>query len=476
MKVVFVVSHLGMFLRHFSRVGLLLSKNGHSIVVLHDPGPKRPKGPDVKVSNEAIVALQEEIEGFKTGPTLVRSDWWWRKPLRLSRELLNYTFYLKPGHPSPGLVRKATSFVPAPARIAVKNPLAPRLLANDSIQRGLHWVENVAPPGPNITRWLARNRPDVVVASPYIYSRSKQTDYVKAAAALGIPTVVPVASWDNLTTKGVFQVMPDLIVVWNRALAQEVVALHDVPQERVRITGAPTFDFMFEMEPSLDRESFCKRVGIDPARPYVVYLGSSTTISGDETPYARQFTDSLEANPRTRDFSVLVRPHPLNGSIWSRFSAENAVVWPQGGRINDTLESRKDYFNTLFHSVAVVGVNTSAFLEAAIVDRPCVAVLTQHYRAVQTELGHFHHLLKGGFLDVAQTFEESTQLLDAIRHGADSKAMGRRRFVREFIKPWGVDREPSGILAEVIEAAAQGASTERWSIKEVQQRPAVEAY
>ena len=476
MKVLFVVSHLGMFVRHFSRAGLQLSRNGHSIVVLHDPGPKRPKGPDIKVSKEAVVALKSEIEELEIGLTAVRSDWWWRKVLRLSRELLNCAFYLKPSHPSPGLVKRASSFVPVRARIAVNNPLVRRLLANLGVQRRLHWIEEMAPAGPNITRWLVRNRPDVVVASPYIYSRSSQTDYVKAALALGIPTVVPVASWDNLTTKGVFQVIPDLVLVWNRPLAEEVTSLHNVPEDKVRVTGAPTFDFVFDMEPSLDRESFCKQAGIDPARPYVMYLGSSTTISGDETPYARQFTDSLLANPRTKDLTVVVRPHPLNASIWDRFSADNAVVWPEGGKINDTPQSRKDYFNTLFHCVAVVGVNTSAFLEAAIVDRPCVAVLTEHYRAVQTELGHFYHLLNGGFLDVVHTFEESAQLLDAIRHGADSKAMDRRRFVREFIKPWGLAPEPSHIVAEIIEAAAHGAGTERWSVQEVQQRPTVEAH
>ena len=85
--------------------------------------------------------------------------------------------------------------------------------------------------------------PDVVVASPYIFSLSREVEYVKAARSLGIPTVVVVLSWDNLTSKGTFHVLPDLTLVWNSALAEEAASLHDVPKEKLVVTGAPVFDF-----------------------------------------------------------------------------------------------------------------------------------------------------------------------------------------------------------------------------------------
>jgi hypothetical protein len=42
----------------------------------------------------------------------------------------------------------------------------------------------------------------------------------------------------------------------NNALTEEVTAYHDVPQDKIIITGAPVFDFWFEMKPTLGFHSF----------------------------------------------------------------------------------------------------------------------------------------------------------------------------------------------------------------------------
>ena len=36
--------------------------------------------------------------------------------------------------------------------------------------------------------------------------------------------------------------MPDWTLVWNEALAKEAVELHDVPADKIFVTGAPVFD------------------------------------------------------------------------------------------------------------------------------------------------------------------------------------------------------------------------------------------
>ena len=454
MKVAFVVSHLGMFLRHFARVGRDLTSDGHSVTVVTVSGGGAD---DLKVSTHGIEAAQPGEASLQRAPPALHGDWKWQKLTTVTRGLRNYGFYLRPRHPSRGLARRAAAYLPRPIRIAAVTPLGKRVIVNESVQRLLRNLEKVVPAGRGVTKWLADNQPDVLVASPFIYPGPglRQVGYVKAARLMGIPTVVPVASWDNLTTKGVFQVIPDLVLVWNRPLLDEAIELHHLPPDRIRVTGAPTFDFLFEMGPSLTRGSFGEKVGIDPARPFVVYLGSSTTISGDERPFVEQFARTLYQHPHTSDITVLIRPHPLNASIWRGFSAENAVVWPEGGQVTDSPESRNDYYNTLFHSVAAVGVNTSAFLEAAVVDKPCVSILTEHYREVQTELGHFSHLLDGHFMEIAHTFEESAELIGAVRRGGDAKAADRRRFVREFIRPWGMDKPASRIMAEIVEATAR---------------------
>ena len=63
---------------------------------------------------------------------------------------------------------------------------------------------------------------------------------------------------------------------------------------------------------------------------------------------------------------ILVRPHPSRMKEWEHIDASaerDVVVW---GRNPVDAEARTDYFDSLFHSAAVVGLNTSAFLEAGI--------------------------------------------------------------------------------------------------------------
>jgi hypothetical protein len=172
----------------------------------------------------------------------------------------------------------------------------------------------------------------------------------------------------------------------------------------------------------------------------------------------REFAQSLWAHPDCRPVQILLRPHPLNADIWKEFSADNITVYPRGGEWPDSSESKQDYFNTLFYSEAVMGVNTSAFLEAAIVDKPCVTALTAHYRHTQTGRGHFAHLLNGEFLDIAHSLPEAASRIAAVLRGEDARADHRRRFVRDFIRPRGLHRCASEIFARAVEMVAQSMS------------------
>ena len=71
------------------------------------------------------------------------------------------------------------------------------------------------------------------------------------------------------------------------------------------------------------------------------------------------------------------------------------------------LNSDQTLFDTVFHSAAVVGLNTSAELEAGIVGRPVFTILAGEHAEGQQGTIHFQYLLKerGGFVEVAPDFE-----------------------------------------------------------------------
>ena len=109
--------------------------------------------------------------------------------------------------------------------------------------------------------------------------------------------------------------------------------------------------------------------------------------------------------------AILVRPHPQRLEEWppTRWPRWRATAPSRAGaRTRSTTTSRADYFDSLYHAAAVVGLNTSALVEAAIVDRPVFTMLLPEFRDNQEGTFHFHHLLTvgDGFLNVARSLDE----------------------------------------------------------------------
>jgi hypothetical protein len=200
-------------------------------------------------------------------------------------------------------------------------------------------------------------RPDVVLITPLIDLGSSQIEYLRAARARRIPTALCVWSWDHLTSKALIRELPDRVFVWNDTQKKEAIALHRVPADRVVVTGAQCFDQWFNRTPSRSREDFCREVGLDPARPYLLWVCSALIYGSPvEATFVLEWIRRIRrsASPALRDVGILVRPHPSRTAEWESTDARdlNAVVWgsnpwtPRLAPITSTL---------LYHSAAVVG-------------------------------------------------------------------------------------------------------------------------
>jgi hypothetical protein len=113
-------------------------------------------------------------------------------------------------------------------------------------------------------------------------------------------------------------------------------------------------------------------------------------------------------------------------------------------------------YDTVHHSAAVVGLNTSAEIEAAIVGRPVFTILEPGAEGQRGTL-HFHYLLRsqGGHVEVAENLAEHVaQVSRALAGDGDRAAIAS--FVRRFVRPHGLDTPVAPMLADAIEALAPG--------------------
>jgi hypothetical protein len=251
--------------------------------------------------------------------------------------------------------------------------------------------------------------------------------------------------------------VPDRILVWNELQKQEAVELQRLPASRIRLTGAPAYDHWFDREPSRPREAFCAEVGLDPAKPIVLYVCSAQFVARNEVPFIRRWIAAVRAQGGVlSDAGLLIRPHPRNTDQWQGepIDEPGVVVWPALGEEPIEEESRSHYFDSIHHSAAVVGINTSAQIEAAIVDRPVHTILAEEFRRTQLGTLHFPYLIADDFghLFAAATLEEHAALLEG---SLELSASDRNeRFLLRFVRPFGLDVPATPKAVEELEAAA----------------------
>jgi hypothetical protein len=330
----------------------------------------------------------------------------------------------------------------------------------------LRALERAVPVSREVTAFLEQHRPHAVVVTPLVDASSPQVDLIRAAQSLGIPNAVCIASWDNLTNKGLLRVVPDLVTVWNPIQAREAIEFHGVPAERITVTGAQPFDRWFVRTPSRTRDELCGMLGFDATKPIVLFTGSSFFISGEhaEVPFVRKWLSHLrdQGGPLLRDANVLIRPHPYNADQWSLADVSDVsrvAVWPKARHNPTDEQNRSDYFDSLYHADAVVGINTSAMIEAAILGRAVHSILVDDYAATQEGTIHFRYLLadNGGFLRVGRTWEAHVAALEDSLRDPERAREDAHRFVASFIRPTGLDRPSVPQLAAAIaRLAVQG--------------------
>jgi hypothetical protein len=453
-KILFFMPHPGAT-RNFESTLRGLADRGHLIHLAFDRTEKK----NLPGLWDLADSLMAEYPGITAGehPRPPETDWSIASS-RL-RASVDYMRYSNPEFvDAPKLQSRAERWVtPRTKQVVSRVPHR----AKGRLRAAFSLAERSAPIDGRLARYLREQQPSVILLTPLLEPGSVQTDYLRVAKRMNIPTCLCVHSWDNLTNKGLIHEQPDAVTVWNEMQRDEAVQLHGTPRERVVVTGAAAYDHWFGWTPSRSRLEFAAQAGLDPDRAFIVYLGSSGFIAPDEAAFIVEWMRELHAEG-LGDIQVLARPHPQNplrGPKPSQIELArigNVKLYPPAGANPTDKESRQDYFDSLYYCSAVTGVNTSAFLESAILGRPVLTMLAPRYTDTQTGMLHFHHLLTagGGLLHVATNYHQhAAQLRKVLAASQPDECVSERsvNFTRAFIRPYGLDEPGTERMVATIE-------------------------
>jgi hypothetical protein len=183
--------------------------------------------------------------------------------------------------------------------------------------------------------------------------------------------------------------------------------------------------------------------------------------STPEPPFVVRWAKHLResGHPALRDCGILVRPHHEHGEAWRKVNfkgMDNVACWPKAGDFPVDARSKADYFDSLYHASVAVGLNTSAMIEAGILGHPVHTILLPDFHDSQEGTVHFHYLLEepNGLLHAARSLEEHAHKLAAALDGRDPDPHRSARFVREFVRPRGLDKPATDVFVEELEALA----------------------
>jgi len=359
-----------------------------------------------------------------------------------------FRFHDDPYAAAPKLRERLRSRVP---RLLLK---AQRALGRRRVASVLSRLERSLPPSPPLTAWLQTHAPDVLLLGSMTHYRSPDPELHRAAAALGIPTGACIYSWDHLSSKALLRRAPEAVFVWNDVQADEATRLHAMPASRVLVTGAQCYDHWYAQQPSRDHEELCRAVGLDADCRYVLYVCSALTPSPDEPGFVRDWIQALRsaAHPAIRDLGILIRPHPERAREWADVTTLPPNVVVHGG-VPASADARRDFFDAVYHADAVVGLVTSAFLDAAIIGRPVFTITLPQFARHQHDMQHFRYLLEvaGGLPAVADNLREHVDQLGRVLDGDTAWRARQDAFVRAFIRPHGDERAPTARFVDGIE-------------------------
>ncbi len=314
---------------------------------------------------------------------------------------------------------------------------------------------------PEIENLFDEVKPDLFF-SPYPFE--PDAHYIAEAKKRGIPAIGAVKSWDNLTSKIRVACEPDHWIAWSPQMKKEAVQYHYVDPEKIEITGTPQFDFYFKAQKFLPRDSFFKKMNIDPQKKLIVYSpGTSWTYSDEAN--LRMIHSIIMNTDFPYKCHLHIRKYPKSSVEYSSITNELGITVEDSGSVvpqwTDRIDqSPKDleHLRQLMHfSDIVIQVSSSIAVDAACEDTPCIAYHLDKYdkvvpwahrakRCYSSE--HNQLLIKAGGMRVVETKNELKYWLLQYLEYPETDSEGRKSIVSNIL--WNTDGQAGNRLAKAL--------------------------
>lgn len=318
----------------------------------------------------------------------------------------------------------------------------------------IRFLDGFVPLDPGVVSILEKYRPDMVLLPDVVFL--PDPIFARAAKRLGIYTVAMARSWDNLTSKGVVQAMPDKLVVYSNRMVEEAVKVVGMKKENVFMAGPPQFDPHFKPA-KLSRESFLKGLGIDPSKKIILCAPFFDRYTGSAVALINGLVKAIEDGSLPKDVHLLVRYRPgtplmkdgtLAESVRYTITVPSLASFDGAGRfspLEDFEWSAKDVdllVDSLRFSDVVINTVSTLSVDAMVFDKPVINLRfdaepdcpPQHsVNVMLPEHDHYKAIEASGGVRLVSSMNELIDSINAYLKDPTIDAEGRERLRQEQI-------------------------------------------
>jgi hypothetical protein len=239
---------------------------------------------------------------------------------------------------------------------------------------------------PDLLSLTVRERPEFFVLPSALLDYATD-DVLQLAETFSIPTLLLVAGWDNLSSKGLLHYHPTCVGVWGEQTKRHAIQVQGLDPRRVHVIGAPHYERL-TADGRQDRAAARAKLGVPADRNVVLFAG--TLRQFDETQVLQKIDEFIDA--KQIPVHVLYRPHPLRvgreseGQFFDRpwrhvtLDPEIQTARPdtrdsKGVVKENDLLLRLEHLSRVYQAVdAVISPMSTVLLEAMICGLPTMAV------------------------------------------------------------------------------------------------------
>jgi hypothetical protein len=316
-----------------------------------------------------------------------------------------------------------------------------------------------------------RIQPDLIFNCSHIHGPAGDLP-CKVARNMGIPVAGFIFSWDNLTSRSRIFVPYDHYLVWNERMRDQLLGIYEtVRPEQITVTGTPQFDFHFQPQFFLEREELCRRIGADPARPFILYTAGIDKHFPEEHLHMELVIKILNEMPAATRPQLVIRAYVKGTSPEVRAMRERGIpgvifppiLWAEKW-YTPLEEDLPIYTGLLRHCAAGINAASTVSLELMITDKPIINLgfdppgsRLPHCHRFERHIwfDHFKPVAESGATMVTFSPEDMKKCLHRAIAEPQADSEHRRNFIRQFMGDTLDGRSGERVASTLLRLAGQ---------------------